>query len=123
MDSTIEKDEKIEEILGRKKKKEEKRVADSMIDPASVSTSYFDLVAVCEIVCGVGHVFQTLVETEQVPAKLVGHLFDALITVRFALFSFRLDTGVFGALVVHKTRFAVAVAVARRRRPRPRRRP
>ena len=79
-----------------------------MIDPASVSTSYFDLVAVCEIVCGVGHVFQTLVQAEQVPAELIGHPLDALLTVWFA---FRFDSGIFRTLVIHQTRLGVAVAV------------
>lgn len=74
----------------------------------SIGTSDFDVVAVGEIIGGVGHVFQTLMKAEQVPAELIGHPFDALLTVRLAL-----DARVFrAALVIHQPGLGVAVAVA-----------
>lgn len=51
----------------------------------------------CEIMCSIGHVFEALVEAEEVAAELVGHVFDALLTVGF---TFRLDTRIFCALVI-----------------------
>ena len=74
----------------------------------SIGASDFHLVAVGEIIGGVGHVFQTLVQAEQVPAELVGHPLDALFSVRLA---FRFHPRVFRTLVIHQTRLGVAVAV------------
>jgi hypothetical protein len=74
----------------------------------SIGTSDFDLVAVGEIIGGIGHVFQTLMKAEQVSAELIGHSFDALFTIWFA---FRFYTRIFCAFVIHQTRFRVAVAV------------
>lgn len=73
----------------------------------SIGTSDFDVVAVGEIIGGVGHVFQTLMKAEQVPAELIGHPFDALFTIRLAF-----NAGIFrAALVIHQPRLGVAVAV------------
>jgi len=64
----------------------------------------------CEIECSIGHVFEALVEAEEVAAELIGHVFDALLTVGFALC---FDARIFRALVI-EARFRVAVTVRRR---------
>jgi len=78
----------------------------------SVGTSDFDLITMCEIMCSVGHVFEALVEAEEVAAELIGHCFDALLPIGFTL---RLHSRIFGRLVI-QSRLTIAVAVGRRGR-------
>lgn len=85
---------------------------------ASVGAANFDLVTMRQVVGSVGHVFQTLVETEKVPAELIGHGFDAFLTVWLSSFPLTLpgfNAGILsGALLVHiHTGLGVGIAVTR----------